>query len=80
MELIFENENLKIYDTKKDYDFRYVIENKKNIKICVYLNGLDDYIEIDKNNWVGLFNGDYSDDIVKCLQENNGDYTFISEI
>lgn len=45
MEKIFENDLIIVSDTKKDYDFRYVIENKKDHKINFYLNDLDDYLE-----------------------------------
>ena len=74
MEKIFENDLIIVSDTKKDYDLRYVIENKKDHKINFYLNGLDDYLEIDKNNWLGLFNGEYSKIIIDSLI--NEDYTW----
>ena len=77
MIIMFENEYIKIYDTRQNYDFRYVIQNKKNNDLNIYLNGLDDYVEIEKNNWVGLFGGDYTDDIIRCLLECNGDYNEI---
>ena len=74
MEKIFENDLIIVSDTKKDYDLRYVIENKKDHKINFYLNGLDDYLEIDKNSWLGLFNGEYSKIIIDSLI--NEDYTW----
>lgn len=74
LENIFENDLIIVSDTKKDYDFRYVIENKKDHKINFYLNGLDDYLEIDKNSWLGLFNGEYSKSIIDSLI--NEDYTW----
>lgn len=73
MEKIFENDLIIINDTKQDYDFRYVIENKKDYDIKLYLNGIDDYLELGKNNWVGLFNGDYSESIVDILINENYD-------
>lgn len=76
---IYENDLFIISDTQHDYDFRYTIENKKNYKINLYLNGLDDYLEIDKNEWVGLFNGDYSNDIITCLTNEDYNYNFIYE-
>lgn len=74
LENVFENDLIIVSDTKKDYDLRYVIENKKDHKINFYLNGLDDYLEIDKNNWLGLFNGEYSKSIIDSLI--NEDYTW----
>lgn len=74
MEKIFENDLIIIKDTKSNYDFRYIIENKKDYKINFYLNGLDDYFEIDRNSWLGLFNGEYSKSIVDSLI--NKDYTW----
>lgn len=74
LENIFENDLIIVSDTKKDYDLRYVIENKKDHKINFYLNGLDDYLEIDKNSWLGLFNGEYSKIIIDSLI--NEDYTW----
>lgn len=64
---IFENDDFIIKDSGKDYDFRYVIENKHNFDVNYYLIGLDDFLEIDKNSWIGLFQGDYSNDIIDCL-------------
>lgn len=77
MKTIYENEYIKVLDNGHNYDFRYVIENKKEHDLNIYLNGMDDYIEIDKSNWIGLFNGEYSDDIIRCLQNENGDYNLI---
>lgn len=74
MKKIFENDLIIISDTQRNYDFKYVIENKKNYKINLSLNKLDDYLEIDKNNWLGLFNEDYSKSIVDSLI--NEDYTW----
>lgn len=79
METIFENEYIKVLDNGSDFDFRYIIDNKKEFDINIYLNGLDDYITISKNNWVGLLSGEYSDEIIRCLQENNGSYNEIYE-
>lgn len=80
MKKIYENEFIKISDTRKNYDFRYIIENKKDNNINIYLNGLDDYMIIDKNSWIGLFNGDYSNDIIRCLIDDNGDYNEILKV
>jgi hypothetical protein len=77
VENIFENDLFIIYDTKQDYDFRYSIANKSDKKINLYLNGLDDYLEINGNDWVGLFSGDYSDNMVNCLMEEDYDYNYI---
>lgn len=71
MKNIFENDFLVIRDTKQDYDFRYIIENKKSQKVNLYLTGLDDNFELDGNSWVGLFNGDYSDSIVDSIINEN---------
>ena len=79
MKKIYENELFKIMDTKQDYDFKYVIENKTDKKLNLYLNGLDDYLELDENDWVGLFYGDYSNDIVRCLINNDYNYNCVYE-
>lgn len=79
MEKIFENDLIIVSDTKKDCDFRYVIENKKDHKINFYLNGLDDYLEIDKNNWLGLFNGEYSKSIIDSLINEDYIWNYIYE-
>ena len=81
MKSIFENELITIYDTGHDYDFKYCIENKnKGNDINIYLNELDDYIEIQKNNWVGLFSGDYSKMIIDSLLEGKYTYNYIYEV
>ncbi len=67
MKKIFENDLFIISDTEQDYDFKYVIQNKNKHKIYINLNPIDDYLEIEGNNWVGLLHGDYSDDIVNIL-------------
>lgn len=63
-----------IKSTGQDYNFGYIIENLTDTKINFYLNGLDDYLEIERDNWVGLFIGEYSDMIVESFI--NGDYSW----
>lgn len=74
MKEIFRNDLIVIKSTGQDYDFAYTIENLTNKKLNFYLNGLDDYLELEENNWVGLFVGDYSDMIVESFI--NGDYSW----
>lgn len=74
MKEIFRNDLIVIKSTGHDYDFAYTIENLTNNKINFYLNGLDDYLELEENSWVGLLVGDYSDMIVESFI--NGDYTW----
>jgi len=80
MKKILENDLIVVYDTMHDYDFKYAIENKHDKKLNIYLNGLDDYLEIEGNNWVGLFYGDYSNDIIESLKNKDYDYNFIYEV
>ena len=68
---VFENEDFIICTTKTEYDFQYTIENKHDFDVKYYLIGLDDFLEIDKNSWVGLFHGDYTKDIIDCLIKGN---------
>ena len=74
MKEIFKNDLIVIKSTGHDYDFAYTIENLTNKKINFYLNGLDDYLELEGNDWVGLFFGEYSDMIVESFI--NGDYSW----
>ena len=67
MKKIYENDLFIIKDTEQDYDFKYIVENKTNKKINLYLNGIDDYLEIEGNDWVGLFHRYYSNDIINIL-------------
>ena len=80
MKKILENDLIIVYDNMHDYDFKYAIKNKHDKKLNIYLNGLDDYLEIEGNNWVGLFYGDYSNDIIKSLKNKDYDYNFIYEV
>lgn len=77
MKKIYENDLFIIKDTEQDYDFKYIVENKTNKKINLYLNGINDYLEIEGNNWVGLFHGYYSNDIISILMNEEYSYNFI---
>lgn len=76
MKLLFENDYLKIFDNKHYFDYKYIIVNKKNSKLNIFLNELDDYLEIDGNNWIGLFYDEYNVDIINCIINKKADYNY----
>lgn len=71
MEKIFENDCFIIYEDWKDYDFSYIIENKKekDITICY---GEDLQEEIKIRDWIGLF--DSQKYIVEQILEKRCNY------
>ena len=78
---IYENEDFIIYEDNKGYDFKYTIKNKTNKKIVYYLNGMDDYLILQANDFIGLFNGDYSEEYIRCILDGNCEkYSLTNEI
>lgn len=80
MRKMFDLQDIKIsvYDDLKVN--MIVIKNRENKKINLYLNGLDDYLEIDKNNCLYLFKGLYTNEILKCLKMKDYSYNFIYDL
>lgn len=81
MKNIFENEDFIIYEDNKGYDFKYTIENKTNKKIVYYLNGMDEYLILQAKESTGLFNGEYTEEYIRCILDGNCEkYSLKNEI
>lgn len=77
MKEIFRNNLISIKSTGKNYDIAYVIENLTDTRINIYLDDLDDYLEIMGNDWVGLLYREYSDEIVNNLIKEKYSWNYI---
>lgn len=73
MEVVFENDFIKMSKTGRDYDFMGVIENKTNDNIIVKVGDeCESYdIEIQANDWVGLLNNEVDCELYKEILNNN---------
>ena len=75
MKTIYENDYIYITkDCTEDMDFGYTIFNKIDDLLEIYLNGMDDYITITNKGWIMFIPGDYTEDMIRCILENNGEY------
>lgn len=73
---LYENDFIKAIEVTdyEEYSIRYIIESKKEFEIEVYLKGMDDYIIIEPFGSIALFEGDYSEDMIRCIKEENATY------